>query len=72
MNEVSQPAVQAFSSSARIFLLAKAPSRNSKREEEMGRVRGSQAGAGREKGKRKHCENEKLPLACRQLTGLFL
>ena len=49
MNEVSQPAVQAFSSGARMFLLAKAPSRNSKREEEMGRVRGSQAGAGRER-----------------------
>ena len=40
--------MQAFSSGARMFLLTKAPCWNSRREEEMGRVKGSGEGAARE------------------------
>ena len=46
-------------------LLAKVPVETSRREEEMGRVKGSGVGGGEREEKtpaRKHCENEKHPL----------
>ena len=45
--------MQALSSGARIFSPAKTPWWNSRREEEMGRIKGSGEGAGREKRKRR-------------------
>ena len=54
-----QPAVQAFSSGARKVLIAKAPCGNSRREEEMGRVKGR----GRGRGDRREFSLLPLPLS---------